>query len=113
MAMEQEEERLSKLKEEAKNELPEGWNNPLRIIELYKKNIKLTLEKEELQRAMDDDVAEKADIVLEEKETITGGVEKKTRGDMVVEKWRLYNQLWSTLKQIQDASFFKTTTHIL
>ena len=63
MAMEQEEERLIKLRDEAYSTLPQGWNNPLRIIELHKENKKLRAEKEELNKEMDD-LAERIEIII-------------------------------------------------
>ena len=39
MAMEQDEERLGRLRDEVENALLEGWNDPLRMIELYKENV--------------------------------------------------------------------------
>ena len=90
MFMEQEEEHLSKLKEKAGNALPKGWNDPLRITKLYKESIKLILEMEEIQRTMNN-LVEKAEIVVQAKETLTWGTKKKTRGDLVVENQKLYN----------------------
>ena len=53
-----------------------------------------------------DDLAKRVEIILRQKETITTAVEKKTKGDLVVENRRLLDQLQSTLKQGQDANFF-------
>ena len=72
MERKQKEEKLSKLKDEARIALPEGWNDPFRMIELYRENVKLTTEKEEVQITLDN-LAEKAQIVLRAKETITKG----------------------------------------
>ena len=91
MEMEQEEERLNKFTEEARMALPKGWNNPLRILELYKENIKIWAEKKDMGRELDDLVV-KAKILLGAKVAIIGGVEKKTRGNLVKETWRLYDQ---------------------
>ena len=51
------------------------------MIEFFKENVKLTLEKELLQRIMDDLAADKDKLVIVgAKYTLTRGIEKKTRG---------------------------------
>ena len=79
MAMVQEEERIIKLKYETFSTLPEGLNNPLKMIELNKENNNIRTEKEEINKAMNN-MAEKAEVILGPKGTTTSGVEKKTRG---------------------------------
>ena len=92
MAMEQEEERLIKLKDEAYSTLPEGWNNLLKTIELYKENNKIWVEKEDLNKELND-LVERAKVILGPKETITNGVEKITREDLAVENRKLHDRL--------------------
>ena len=71
--MRQEKQRLIKLREEAHIVVQEGWNNPLKMIDLYKEYIIIWAEKKEMGRELDD-LAIKAEIVLGAKETIIGGV---------------------------------------
>ena len=50
MLIEQKEERLIKLREEAYTKLLEGWHNPVRMLELYEEYNNLQADKEELAK---------------------------------------------------------------
>ena len=53
------------------------------MIDLYKENINVGVEKKEMGRDMEGPPV-KVEIVLGAKETITLGVETKTKGDLIV-----------------------------
>ena len=70
-----------------------GWSNPLRILELYKDNTKLITDREVLEHEMSL-VCEKEEIIFGQKEQLTAGlVEKKSRGDLIVENQRMHDKL--------------------
>ena len=87
------------MRDEDKNALLEGWNDPLRMIELYKENVLLTLEKEESQRSMDDPT-QKAVIVLGTKEMLRRGPIRKPEGTFL---WRTKNSMTNYIWHLERA----------
>ena len=63
------------------------------MLKLEKENNKLRAKKEELLKEMNG-LSKKVDLILGPKDQLTTeGIEKKTRGELVVENRRMYDQL--------------------